>query len=67
MKFWIEAIAEDGDTLKKCDSCGRALFVPDRLFCEFTLYHGTAENPQNLYPNPTGKFRCRNCAKETLI
>ena len=21
MKFWIEAILEDGDTLKKCDNC----------------------------------------------
>ena len=67
MKFWIEAILEDGDAAKKCDNCKRVLFVPDYIFCEFALYQGTAENPENLHPEPTGKFRCPDCAGKTLI
>jgi hypothetical protein len=67
MKFWIEAILEDGDTLKKCDNCKKVLFVPDHIFCEFALYQGTAENPGSLHPEPTGKYLCPYCGNHSLI
>jgi hypothetical protein len=67
MKFWIEAVLEDGDSLKKCGECEKALFVPDHVFCEFILRQGGLPNTDEIHPEPTGKFMCSGCAKTILI
>jgi hypothetical protein len=62
MKFWLEAVLEDGDTVKKCGYCGKALFIPDHIFVECLLI-----DCGDLHPEPTGQFKCANCAKLSLI
>jgi len=70
MKFWIEAILEDGDvigTYKKCGECLKVLDVPDHVFCEFELRQGGMPNPAELHPEPTGRIICPDCSVRTLI
>lgn len=67
MKFWYEAELEKEDGDKQCSKCRVWAKPPKHIFVEFFLRSGGMPHPDELHPDPTGKFMCENCAKMTLI
>lgn len=67
MKFWFEGILEQDDGSKQCSKCRVWFSAPKNCFVEFEIFGGAMPNPQELHPEPTGKFMCESCAKMTLI
>jgi hypothetical protein len=66
MKFWFEAILEHGE-FQVCNKCSTQMEEPSHIFVEFNLLQGNLPNPNELHPEPTGKFMCADCGKRALI
>lgn len=67
MKVWFEAIMESGDDDKRCSYCKRVIKVPELIFVENSIVSGSPPNPNELHPEPTGRFMCLKCGKSTLF
>jgi hypothetical protein len=67
MKFWIEAELEQKDSDEQCSKCRVWVKPPKHIFVEFNLVQGGMPNPDELHPDPTGRFMCDTCAKMTLF
>ena len=67
MKVWFTAQLEKDDGDKQCCKCRVWSSAPSIIFVENEMLAGNLPNPQELHPEPTGKFMCLMCAQMTLI
>lgn len=67
VKYWLEAILENGDSAKQCCKCRVWQEIPKNIFVELVLRQGGLPNCDELHPEATGKFMCSDCAKMTLV
>jgi hypothetical protein len=69
MKLWFEAILEKSDAPKKCAECENYVGyvqIESHIFCEFELRGGGLPHPDELHPEPTGRYLCPCCAAKIL-
>lgn len=67
MNFWFEGILEleDGDI--KCYRCHVLQKAFNHVYVEFELRGGGIPHPDELHPEPTGRYMCSVCGKMTLM
>lgn len=67
MKFWFEAQLEKGDESKQCCKCRVWVSEPDIIFVENVMRSGGLPHPDEIHPDPTGKFMCSACGRMVLV
>jgi isopentenyl diphosphate isomerase/L-lactate dehydrogenase-like FMN-dependent dehydrogenase len=65
MKFWLEAELEKDD-YPMCCKCREWQKGEKHVYAEFILRQGGLPNIDELHPEITGRFMCKECRKIAL-